>query len=106
MYLNELAVAIFDSLLVQSRLCAAGANDRVGRFAKDQSDSASRYNDRVGRKRFDFQGAQIHCGQTSATTVVVLHHREHFPMLQFSNQTFCFVMSYLFIERVEQLLAS
>ena len=105
MDLNELAVGVIASLLIQRRLRRTGADDRVRGPAENGAVAAGGHDDGVGREGADFHGAQIHGANAATDAVGIEHGGEKFPVLELADFAFGLVAAHLFIERVEQLLA-
>src|SRR5580704_5774476 len=105
MNLDELAIAVETSLLIEGRLRRAGADHRVGGLAKNRPVAAGRDDYCVGGKSTYFHGAQIHGTDAAADFVGIEHGREKFPVLVLLHFAFGLITAYLLIERVEKLLS-
>src|SRR5688500_7962617 len=105
MNLNKLAVGVLRALLIRSGDGAAGADHRVCRLAEDQTWTTGRDNHRVCRKRFKFEGLQVHRDQSATDLMIVEHEGQHLPMLKFPDLAAGFESPHLFVKRVEQLLS-
>src|ERR1700733_3354688 len=105
MNLNELAVRVIAALLVKRGLGRTGADDRVGRLAKNCPVASRGDNDGIGRKGANFHAAQIHGADAAADAASIEHRGEELPMLILLDLAFGFVAPDLFVERIEKLLA-
>src|SRR5881396_1635478 len=106
MYLDELAIRVVATLLIERRLRRSGADHGVRRLAEDRADASGGYDNGVGRERAHFHSPQIHRTNAPAGAGSVEHGREKFPVLVFLYFSFGFITTHLFIEGVEQLLSS
>src|SRR5579872_1387066 len=105
MHLNKLTIRVEASLLIKRRLRRTRADHRVRRLAEDCAYAAGTNDDRVGRKRADFHGPQIHGTHTTASAVAIKHSRQKLPMLVLLNLALALVPADLLIKRVEELLS-
>src|SRR5271167_767188 len=105
MHLDELAIRVVRALLINSRLCRAGADHRVGALAEDGPDTAGSENDRVGREGADLHGPQVHCTDAAAELAAVEHGGEKLPAFILLHLAFGLIAADLLVERVEKLLA-
>ena len=105
MHLNELAVGVIASLLIERRLRRTGADHRIRGPAEDGAVAAGGDDDGVGGEGANFHGAQIHGANAAADSVGIEHGGEKFPVLEFADLAFGLVAAHLLIERVEKLLA-
>ena len=105
MDLNELAVGVIASLLIERRLRRTGADHRVRGPAENGAVAAGGDDDGVGREGANFHGAQIHGANAATDAVGIEHGGEKFPVLELADFAFGLVAAHLFVERVEKLLA-
>src|ERR1700686_3588319 len=105
MYLDEFAVRVIASLLIERRLRRPGANHRVGALTENRTNATGRHDDRVGRKCPDFHRAQIHSANPAADTLRVEHRRKKFPRLVLLDLALGLITPHLLIECVKKLLA-
>src|SRR5215469_9610641 len=105
MHLDEFAVRVVATLLVERVLGGAGAHNRVCGFAEDRANAAGGDDDGVGGKGADFHAAEGHRADAAAAAFAVQHCGENLPVLVFLYFAFGFVTTNLLVERVEKLLA-
>ena len=107
MHLDKFRIAVASAGLIAARVGPAGADDRHGALAEDQSIAARGDHDRIGAKRANLHrphvlGDDADAGRRAAN---VLNHRpEEFPEFIFVNAAFRFEPPHLLVEGVEQLL--
>src|SRR5580698_10403544 len=105
MDLDELAVGVVGTLLVEGGLRATGADDGVSGFAEDGSVAAGADDDGVGGEGAGLHGAEVHGGDAAAGAFAVEDGGEELPAFVLGYFAFGFKAADLFVECVEQLLA-
>ena len=105
MNLDELAVRVKRSLLIDRALRRSGANHRVRGLPENHAIAARGDDHRVGREAAHFHRAQIHGADAAANLVSVQNGREKFPVLELSDLALGLVAAYLLVEGIEKLLA-
>src|SRR5215475_12684362 len=104
MHLNELAIRVIASLLIERRLRRSCANDRIRALSEDRADPSGCHDDCVGREGTDLHGPQIHRANSSTDALRVEDGGEKFPGLVFRYFAFGLIASHLLIESVKKLL--
>ena len=104
MHLDEFAVRVMRTLLIQRRLGRSGADDRVCGFSEDRSDAARGHNHSVGREGADLHRAQIQGADSATDALGIENGGKELPGFKLADAAFRFVSAYLLVERVQQLL--
>src|SRR5258706_9665006 len=108
MDLNKLAVAIACPGLIAARGRPAGADDRHGRFAKDQAVAAGSYDHRIAAKGANLHRAHVLRDNSHALWAgpgVVDHWPKKFPEFILINSPLGLPAPHLLIQRIQKLLA-
>src|SRR5271157_639967 len=105
MDLNELAVRVVASLLVERGLCRSRADDGICGLSEDGAAAAGGDDDGVGGKGANLHGAQIHGADAASNTLSIKNGGEKFPMLVLLHLAFGFVAPNLLVECVQELLS-
>jgi len=105
MDLDELAVGVDRSLLVERGLGGAGADDGVGGLAEDGPDAAGADDDGVGGEGSRLHGAEIEGADAATDAVGVEDGGEELPAFVLRYFAFRLVATDLLVEGVEELLA-
>ncbi|MCU1226923.1 MAG: hypothetical protein JWQ42_5016 [Edaphobacter sp.] len=103
--LDELAVGVEGTLLVEGRLRAAGADDGVGGFPEDGSVAAGADDDGIGGEGADLHAAEIHGSDAAAGSLGVEDGGEELPAFVLGDLALGLVAADLLVEGVEELLA-
>src|SRR5207248_5560951 len=105
MHLNEFAIGVVASLLVERRLGRPGADNRVCTLSENRANAAGGHDDGVGWKRAHFHRTQIHSTDAAAGALRINYGGEKFPGFVFRYFAFGFVTPHLFIKGIKKLLA-
>src|SRR5947209_19947812 len=104
MHLNEFAICVVTSLLVQRRLRRSSAYDGVRALTENCANTAGCHDDRVRRKRSHFHRMQIHRTDATADALRIENSRKKFPGFVFLDLALGLVSPDLLIESVKKLL--
>ena len=104
MHLDELAVGIAHAGLKGPAGSAAGAGQRVGGTSEQQTASADRQDQGVGRKCADPHGHHILAHAPAAAALFVEDRAQEIPMFILANLAGHFPAANLLVEGVEELL--
>src|SRR5208337_1414964 len=100
MHLDEFAIGVVRTLLIQSRLCRSGADHRVGGLAEDGAVTSGRHDHRFCREGVDGHAVQIHGADSLAGALIVDDGREELPGLVLGDFALRLVAPYLLVESV------
>ena len=99
-HLDELAIGVKRSLLVERGLGRSRAHHRIRGFSENGADPTRGDDDRIGGERAHFHAAQINGANPTADPAGIQDRRKELPMLVLLHLAFCFMTADLLVQGI------